>query len=138
MFDLALQDLRFFWSFLYYSWSSTHVLFFDHRGTFCAGGLPNVSFCIGTFIRTLIVFISLDSENIQKLRPGYPLHRENRENRRKKIPVRENTGNLEILPKLMENTGNLVCSSCKFLILKVKDISKFAAKISKKKKKKLS
>ena len=29
----------------------------------------------------------------------------------KKIPVRENTGNLEILPK---RTGNLVCSSCKF------------------------
>ena len=33
---------------------------------------------------------------------------------RKKIPVRENTGNLEILPKHRENTGNLVCSSCKF------------------------
>ena len=30
----------------------------------------------------------------------------------KKIPVRENTGNLEILPKHRENTGNLVC--CKF------------------------
>ena len=29
---------------------------------------------------------------------GYPLHRENRENGQK-IPVRENTGNLEILPK---------------------------------------
>ena len=31
-----------------------------------------------------------------------------------KIPVRENTGKLEILPKHRENTGNLVCSSCKF------------------------
>ena len=28
--------------------------------------------------------------------------------------VRENTGNLEILPKHRENTGNFVCSSCKF------------------------
>ena len=32
----------------------------------------------------------------------------------KKIPVRKKTGNLEILPKHRENTGNLVCSSCKF------------------------
>ena len=32
----------------------------------------------------------------------------------KKIPVRENTGNLEILPKHRKNTGNFVCSSCKF------------------------
>ena len=31
------------------------------------------------------------------LEAGYPLHRENRENDKKKI--RENTGNLEILPK---------------------------------------
>ena len=31
-----------------------------------------------------------------------------------KISVRENTGNLEILPNPRENTGNLVCSSCKF------------------------
>ena len=30
---------------------------------------------------------------------GSPLHRENRENGPKKIPVRENTGNLEILLK---------------------------------------
>ena len=30
-----------------------------------------------------------------------------------KIPVRENTGNLENLPK-HRDTGNLVCSSCKF------------------------
>ena len=37
----------------------------------------------------------------------------NRENDKKKS-VRENTGNLEILPKHRENTGNLVCSSCKF------------------------
>ena len=33
---------------------------------------------------------------------GYPLQRENRENDPKKIPVRENTGNLEILPKHRE------------------------------------
>ena len=26
------------------SWSSTHVLFLDHWGTFCAGGHPNVHF----------------------------------------------------------------------------------------------
>ena len=32
----------------------------------------------------------------------------------KKFPVRENTGNLEMLPKHRENTGNLVCSSCQF------------------------
>ena len=46
--------------------------------------------------------------------PGYPLHKENRENRQKKIPVGENTGNLTIFPKHRENTGNLGCSSCKF------------------------
>ena len=45
---------------------------------------------------------------------GYPRHRENRENDSKKIPVRENTGNLEILPKHRENTGNFVWSSCIF------------------------
>ena len=32
----------------------------------------------------------------------------------KKNPGRENTGNLDILLKHRENTGNLVCSSCKF------------------------
>ena len=32
----------------------------------------------------------------------------------KKIPVRENTGNLEILPKHRENTGNLFFPSCNF------------------------
>ena len=30
-----------------------------------------------------------------------------------KFPVRENAGNLEILPKHRENTGNFVCSSSK-------------------------
>ena len=48
----------------------------------------------------------------------------------KKIPVRENSGNLEILPKHRENTGNLVCSSCKFPDSKGKSYSKFAAEIS--------
>ena len=38
----------------------------------------------------------------------------------KEIPVRENTGNLEMLPKHRENTGNFVCSSCKFLDAKAK------------------
>ena len=33
---------------------------------------------------------------------GYPRHRENRENGKKKIPVMENTGNLEILSKHRE------------------------------------
>ena len=33
----------------------------------------------------------------------------------KKIPVRENAVNFKILPKHRENTGNLACSSCKFL-----------------------
>ena len=33
---------------------------------------------------------------------GYPRHRENRENGGEKIPGRENTGNLEILPKHRE------------------------------------
>ena len=52
---------RFFFRFLSRrSWSSTHVLFLDHWGTFCAGGLPNVHFswchsgdsnpCISVFI----------------------------------------------------------------------------------------
>ena len=44
---------------------------------------------------------------IKSYLPGYPRHRENRENGK-------NTGNLEILPKHREKTGNLVCSSCKF------------------------
>ena len=60
---------------------------------------------------------------------GYPLYRENRENGKKKIPVRENTGNLEILPNHRENTGfsHFVNS----LILKVNDILIFPAKNSK-------
>ena len=65
----------------------------------------------------------------------------------KKNPCQGNTGNLEILPKHREfgnfaktqgiwkfcqNTGNLVCSSCKFPDSREKDISIFAAKIQKK------
>ena len=46
----------------------------------------------------------------------------------KKNPVREITGNLKILSKLRENTGNFVSSSA--LILKEKDIAIFAAKKS--------
>ena len=41
---------------------------------------------------------------------GYPQHRENRENGPKKILIRENTGNLEILSKHRE----VCCLSCKF------------------------
>ena len=44
---------------------------------------------------------------------------------KKKIPVRENTG----IWKFSQNTGDLVCSSCKFPDLK--DISIFAAEIPK-------
>ena len=40
----------------------------------------------------------------------------------KKIPVRENTGNLEILPKHREKTGNWFAQVVK---VKVKDILKF-------------
>ena len=43
----------------------------------------------------------------------YPLHMDNRVNGKNKS-ARENTRNLEILPKHREKTGNLVCSSCKF------------------------
>ena len=43
----------------------------------------------------------------------YPLHRDTRKNGHTKIPVREDTGNLEILPKHRKNTGNFVDSSCK-------------------------
>ena len=66
---------------------------------------------------------------------GYPRHRENKGKWPKKIPVRENTG--EILPKhrefgnfARENTGNFVCSSGKFPDPKGKDISVLPAKIS--------
>ena len=41
---------------------------------------------------------------------GYPLHRKNRENGRKKSLSRK-TGILEVLPKHKKNTGNFVCSS---------------------------
>ena len=56
------------------------------------------------------------------------MHRENRENGPKIIRVRENTGNLEILPKHWENTGDLVCSSCKFSYFKGKQYFEIAAK----------
>ena len=63
---------------------------------------------------------------------GDPRHRENRENGKKKIPVRENT---EILSKHREfclNTGNtqgiLLAQVVNVLILKVKDIAIVAAK----------
>ena len=49
---------------------------------------------------------------------------------KKKIPVRENTGNLEILPKHRENTEIWFAQVVNSLILKVKDISVFAPKIS--------
>ena len=57
----------------------------------------------------------------------------------KKIPVRENTGNLEILPKGRENLtqGILFAQVVNSLILKVKDIALFASKIQKKNLRKL-
>ena len=60
----------------------------------------------------------------------YPRHRENRENGNKKIPVRENTGNLEILRKHRETQGIWCAQVVNSLILKVQNISVFAAKIS--------
>ena len=69
--------------------------------------------------------------------PGYPRHRENRENGQKEFPVRENTGNLEILSKHRANTGNFVKTQgilfapvVNAQILKVKDIAIFATKKS--------
>ena len=58
---------------------------------------------------------------------GYPLHTENRENGKKKIPVRENTGNVKILSK---HRGIWFAQVVNILILKVKDIAIFAANIS--------
>ena len=50
-----------------------------------------------------------------------------------RVPVMEKTGNLEILPKHRENTGNLVCSSFKFPGSKCKRYFDFCHKISTKK-----
>ena len=82
----------------------------------------------------------LQQEHYQLPKPGYPRHRENRENREngpKKFPVRESTGNLEILSKRREfslNTwktqGILLAQVVNVLILKVKDIAIVAAKQS--------
>ena len=44
---------------------------------------------------------------------GYPLHRETRENGQRNS-LSGKTGILEICQKHRENTGNLVCTSCKF------------------------
>ena len=49
-----------------------------------------------------------------------------------KIPVRENTGNLEILPNPQKTQEIWFAQDENSLILKVKDISIFAAKSSKK------
>ena len=53
---------------------------------------------------------------------GYPLHRENRGNGKKKIPVGENIGNLA------KTQGMWFAQVLNSLVLKVKDISIFAAK----------
>ena len=45
---------------------------------------------------------SLDNPEMVLLFSGYPLHKENRKNGKKNIPVREIAGNLEILPKHRE------------------------------------
>ena len=61
---------------------------------------------------------------------GYPLHRENRENGNKKIPVRENG-----IWKFGQNSGKIqgiwFAQVVNSLMLKVKDISVFAAQIIK-------
>ena len=48
----------------------------------------------------------------------------------KKFPVRRNTGNLEILPKHRENTGNFFAQVVNSLILKVKESVIFVAEFS--------
>ena len=60
------------------------------------------------------------------------MHRVNRTNREngEKKSVRENIGELEILPKHGKNRGNLVCSSCKFPDSKGKRYFIFAKIIS--------
>ena len=55
---------------------------------------------------------------------GYPLHRENRENGKKKKSL---SGKTQGIWTFCENTGNLVCSSCKFPDSKGKKFSIFAA-----------
>ena len=63
---------------------------------------------------------------------GSPLHRENRETviKKKYSPVSENTGDSEMLPKFRE-AENLACSSdSDSLILEIKFIAIFAARIS--------
>ena len=60
--------------------------------------------------------VPCESDSHEKVTPtGYPLHRENRKNGQRKIPVRENTGNLEIWPKHRD----LVCLSCTFPVSEV-------------------
>ena len=59
------------------------------------------------------------------------LYRQNRENGKNKSLSGKTQGIFLILPKRRENTGNLVCSSCKFPDSKGKTISIFAAKIPK-------
>ena len=86
-------------------------------------------------VLTLISRVSFKAKTSFYVFKGYPRHRENRENAKKKIPVRGNTWNLELLSKLRENTGNffktqgiLLAQVVNALILKVKDIAIFAAK----------
>ena len=57
---------------------------------------------------------------------GYPRHRETGKMAKKNIPVRENTGNSENLPKYRENTGISFPQVVNSLILKVKDIATFS------------
>ena len=58
---------------------------------------------------------------------GYPLHRENRENGQKKYSVRENRE----FENFAKTQGIWCAQFVNSLILKVKDISIFAAKIPK-------
>ena len=86
-----------------------------------------------SFLDSLAPFIIFRGHATQVRLPdvlsGYPLHRKTGK-MDKKIPVRENIGNLEILPKHRENTGIWFAQVINSLILKAKYISKFTAKIS--------
>ena len=62
--------------------------------------------CVLNIIPTVNTITSLVIEKSVMKITGYPLHRENKGNGEKKILVRENTGNLEMLPKHRERARN--------------------------------
>ena len=66
------------------------------------------------FLSKLHTYINLCLPNFPRANSRVPTAQGKQGKWQKKIPVRENTGNLEILHKHRENTGNFVCSSRKF------------------------